>query len=63
MSEEENQEKKNQSAKDVAEAMVENMKKNMEDPEFFKKRDKIIEEVTNNVLKAREERHKKLEEE
>ena len=63
MSEEEKQEKKNQSAKDVAEAMVENMKKNMEDPEFFKKRDKIIEEVTNNVLKAREERHKKLEEE
>ena len=63
MSEEEKQEKKNQSAKDVAEAMVENMKKNMEDPEFFKKRDKIIQEVTNNVLKAREERHKKLEEE
>jgi len=63
LSEEEKQEKKNQSAKDVAEAMVENMKKNMEDPEFFKKRDKIIQEVTNNVLKAREERHKKLEEE
>ena len=63
MSEKENQEKKNQSAKDIAEIMVENMKKNMEDPDFFNKREQISHEVTERVLKSREERRKKLEDE
>ncbi|MHA1472287.1 MAG: hypothetical protein ACTSQW_04225 [Promethearchaeota archaeon] len=63
MSEKENQEKKNQSATDIAEIMVENMKKNMEDPDFFNKREQISHEVTERVLKSREERGKKLEDE
>ena len=63
MSEKENQEKKNQSAKDIAEIMVENMKKNMEDPDFFNKREQIRHEVTERVLKSREERREKLEDE
>lgn len=63
MSEEENQERKDQTAKDVAAAMVENTKKNMEDPDFFNKREKIMQEAADKVLKRREERHKKLKEE
>ena len=63
MSEEENQERKDQTAKDVAAAMVENIKKNMEDPDFFNKREKIMQEAADKVLKRREERHKKLKEE
>jgi len=63
LSEEENQERKDQTAKDVAAAMVENIKKNMEDPDFFNKREKIMQEAADKVLKRREERHKKLKEE
>ena len=40
--------------------MVENMKKNMKDPDFFDKREKILQEVTDKVLKKREERYKKI---
>ena len=60
MSEEEHQEKKDQRTKYVVAAMVENMKKNMKDPDFFDKREKILQEVTDKVLKKREERYKKL---
>ena len=63
MSEEEHQEKKDQRAKEVAAAMVENMKKNMEDPDFFDKREKTLQEVTDKVLNKREDRHKIFEEE
>ena len=61
MSEEENREKKDKRAKDVAAAMVENMQKNMEDPDFFRKKEKTLQEATNKVLKRREDRRKKLE--
>ncbi|MBY9011267.1 MAG: hypothetical protein KGD70_02720 [Candidatus Lokiarchaeota archaeon] len=63
MNEEENHEKKDQMAKDVAAIMVENMKKNMEDPDYFDKREKIRQEAASEVIKRREERHKKLEDE
>jgi hypothetical protein len=61
---EEKKEKENlkgQSAKDVAEAMVANMKANMEDPEFWDKRDRIIEEATEEVLEKRKLRHQQEE--
>jgi len=61
LSEEENREKKDKRAKDVAAAMVENMQKNMEDPDFFRKKEKTLQEATNKVLKRREDRRKKLE--
>ena len=50
-------------AKDVAAIMVENMKKNMEDTDYFNKREKIRQEAASEVIKRREERHKKLEDE
>ena len=56
MSQEDDQENKNQTAEDIARIMVENMKKNMEDPEFFEKKEKILREARNKVLKRREER-------
>ncbi|NVM46123.1 MAG: hypothetical protein HWN79_14500 [Candidatus Lokiarchaeota archaeon] len=63
MSEEDDQENKNQTAEDIARIMVENMKKNMEDPDFFNKREKILEDVTHKVLKRREEKLKKFKDE
>ena len=60
MSEEDDQENKNQTAEDVARIMIENMKKNIEDPDFLNKREEILEDVTHKVLKKREERLKKL---
>ena len=62
MSEEKNQEKKDQRAKEVAAAMIENMKKNMEDPDFFDRKEKLLQEARDEVLKKRDERHKKLKE-
>ena len=60
MNEEDDQENKNQTAEDVARIMIENMKKNIEDPDFLNKREDILEDVTHKVLKKREERLKKL---
>lgn len=60
MSEEDDQENKNQTAEDIARIMVENMKKNREDPDFFEKKEKILQEARNKVLKRREERLKNL---
>lgn len=45
---------KNQTAEDVAKSMVENMKKNMEDPNFLRDRERILQKVTDEVLKKRE---------
>ncbi len=60
MSKEDDQENKNQTAEDIARIMVENMKLNMEDPDFFEKKEKILQEAKNKVLKRREERLKNL---
>ena len=60
MSKEDDQENKNQTAEDIARIMVENMKKNMEDSDFFEKKEKILQEAKNKVLKRREERLKNL---
>lgn len=63
MSEEDDEGKKNQTAEDVAAAMVENMKKNMEDPDFLDKKELMLDEVRNDVLKKLEKRLNKLESE
>jgi hypothetical protein len=63
LGDEESQEKKDKAAKEVAAAMVENMKKNIEDPDFLDKREKMLDDVADEVLKRREERRKKLIEE
>ena len=60
MIKEDDQENKNQTAEDIARIMVENMKLNMEDPDFFEKKEKILQEAKNKVLKRREERLKNL---
>lgn len=62
MNEGEIQEKNNQTAKDIAAIMVENMKKNMEDPEFFDRKERIRQEAADKVIKRREERRRKLKE-
>jgi len=43
--------------------MVENMKKNTEDPDFLDKKEKMLQEVTSKVIKRREERREKLKKE
>jgi hypothetical protein len=63
LGDEESQEKKDKAAKEVAAAMVENMKKNIEDPDFLDKREKMLDDVADEVLKRREERRKKFIEE
>ncbi len=59
MSEEENKEKKEQTAEEVAAIMVENMIKNIQDPDFLNKKDKMLQEAADEVIKKRKERHKK----
>ena len=63
MSEEkkEREKSKGQTAKDVAEAMVANMKVNMEDPDFWDKRERMIEAATKKVLEKRKLRHQQEE--
>jgi len=60
MSEEkkEKEKAKGQTAKDVAEAMAANMKANMEDPEFWDRKERIYEEARKKVLEKRKLRHK-----
>ena len=54
--EEDEQPKKDQTAEEIAEIMVENMKANMANPDFLKEQDLIREEVTRKMLKKRKER-------
>jgi hypothetical protein len=59
LNEEEDQEKKELTAKGIAAIMVENMKKNMEDPDFLYKKEMRLQEAADKVIKKREERRKK----
>lgn len=58
MSEEKEEKKKVQSAKEIAEIMVANMKANMEDPDFWLKRERRRQKALKEVLKKRQERNK-----
>lgn len=49
-------EKKNQTAEEIAKIMVENMKANMNDPDFFIKKERIRQEIAHRVIKERLER-------
>ncbi len=49
-------ESKKQTAEDVAKAMVENMKKNMEDPNFLDDKERMLQKVRDSVLKKREKK-------
>ena len=51
--------KKNQSGKEIAEIMAENMRANMADPGFLTKQALIREKVRKQVIREREERRKK----
>ena len=51
--------KKGQSAEEVAKAMVENMKANMENPNFWDEREKLLQDAADEVLKKRKERQRK----
>lgn len=57
MTEKEKKEKKEQSAKEIAEIMAANMKANMEDPEFWEKKERIRQKAVNEVLRKRRERN------
>ncbi|MHA1673010.1 MAG: hypothetical protein ACTSYI_05230 [Promethearchaeota archaeon] len=60
---------KNASAKEVAEAMVANMQANMRDPNFLEERERLLDQVTKEVLvkrgirKEREKRKERAEKE
>ena len=47
---------KNQTAEYVAKTMAENMKKNMEDPNFLADKERMFQKVRDEVLKKREKR-------
>ena len=47
--------KKQYSVKDIAKAMVANMKPNMEDPDFLDQKERIMHEVVKNIIRRREE--------
>ena len=47
---------KNQMAEDVAKVMVENMKKNMEDPNFLDDKERRLQKARDKVLKKRGKR-------
>ena len=53
--------KKEHTAEEIAKIMVENMKANMENPNFWKEKDDRQERATHEVIKKREERRKKKE--
>jgi hypothetical protein len=50
---EEKEKSKGQSAQEVAEVMVANMKANMEDPEFWDRKERIRQNALNKVLEKR----------
>lgn len=52
--------KKEQSAEEIAQIMVENMKANMANPDFLNEQDNIREEVTRKVLKERKEDRRRI---
>jgi len=51
-------EKKSQSAEEVAKTMAENMKANMENPNFWNEKEELTQRTLNKVLRKREERRK-----
>ena len=53
---EDNKEKKSQNADEIARIMVENMKANMNDPDFLDRKERIRDEVTHEVLKKLRQR-------
>jgi len=56
MSEIKKKKEKDQKAEEIAKIMVENMKANMADPDFWLKRERIRQEAFKKVLKKRKER-------
>jgi len=50
--------KKNQTAREIAEIMVENMKANMANPNFWAEKEERLQKVRDKVLKERKERQK-----
>jgi hypothetical protein len=58
---EETEKKEGQSAKEIAEIMVENMKANMENPDFLNEKELRLDEARNEVIKERIEREKNQE--
>jgi len=59
--EEDEKPNKNQKAKEIAEIMVENMKANMVNPNFWIEKERIRAKVRDKVLKERKEREEKNE--
>jgi len=57
--EEDEKPKKDQTAKEIAEIMVENMKANMANPDFLDEQARIRQKVRDKVLKERKERRER----
>jgi hypothetical protein len=56
MSEENKKKAKDQRTEEIAKIMVENMKANMADPDFWLKKERIHQKATEKVLKERRKR-------
>ncbi|MBY9004150.1 MAG: hypothetical protein KGD73_09290 [Candidatus Lokiarchaeota archaeon] len=54
----EKKEKKTQTGEEVAQAMVENMKANMNNPDFLDEQERYRQQALDEVLKKRKERNK-----
>ena len=50
--------KKEHTAEEVAKAMVENMRANMKNPNFWDEREERLQKAADEVLKKRKERHR-----
>ncbi len=50
--------KKEQTAEEIAQIMVENMKANMANPNFWAEKEESLRKARDKVLKERKERHK-----
>ena len=53
MEEKKDERRKDQTAKEIAEIMVENMKANMADPDFWSKKEERMRKARDKVLKER----------
>jgi hypothetical protein len=56
MSKKKEKKEKDETAEDIAKIMVENMKANIADPDFWLKRERIRQEAFKKVLESRKER-------
>ena len=61
MNDKDEKKKEEQSAKEIAEIMVENMKANMANPNFLNEKEIMLDEIRKDIIEKRNEREKNQE--